>query len=267
MQGDRLKIKVGRVRDYLVATLENTQAHANEAPELMNLIAEMDDIFHDEIFSIPLSQEPTANLLMINAYTMLLAGIREALSGHVVCVFPIVRAALESACYAYLIANDATKADVWLERHSSDNAVKRCRNVFTAKKAVDILKCSDPVMADYVWGYYEASIDFGAHPNTKSVIGHLSDSGSVGEGLHGFELTSVYGENSWQVNHALFVCVEAGQAIAYLIAASIANHPLIHERSTVFKCWVDAKNRMVEELTGEACDRSTPVYSSVSPPL
>lgn len=99
------------------------------------------------------------------------------------------------------------------------------------------------------------------------MIGHLSDSGSVGEGLHGFELTSVYGENSWQVNHALFVCVEAGQAIAYLIAASIANHPLIHERSTVFQGWVDAKNRMVEELTGEACDRSTPVYSSVSPPL
>ncbi len=73
------------------------------------------------------------------------------------------------------------------------------------------------------------------------------------------------GENSWQVNHTLFVCVEAGQAIAYLIADSIDNHPLIHERSTVFQGWVDAKNRMVEVLTGEACDRSKPVYSFVIP--
>ncbi|MBS9759813.1 hypothetical protein [Pseudomonas mosselii] len=262
-----MKINVGRVRDYLVATLENTQDHANEAPELMHLIAGMDDIFHDEIFSIPLSQESTANLLIINAYTMLLAGVREALSGHVVCVFPIVRAALESACYAYLIANDATKADVWLERHSSENSLKKCRNVFTAKKAVELLKRSDPVMSEYIWGYYEASIDFGAHPNTKSVIGHLSDSGPVGEGLHGFEFTSVYGKNSWQVNHSLFVCVEAGQAIAYLIAASIDNHPLINERRTVFQDWIDAKNRMVEEVTGEASDRSVPVYTSVTNPL
>jgi hypothetical protein len=262
-----VKIKIGRVRDYLVATLENTQAHASESPELMHLITQMDDIFHDEIFSLPLSQKPTADLLIINAYTMLLAGIREALSGHVVCVFPIVRAALESSCYAYLIANDASKADIWLERHSSEVAMKNCRNVFTAKKAVDILRSSDPVMADYVWGYYEASIDYGAHPNNKSVIGHLSDSGPAEEGLHGFELTSVYGKNSWQVNHALFVCVEAGQAIAYLIASSIENHPLIHERGEVFKRWIDAKNRMVEDLTGESCDCTAPVYSSVRPPL
>jgi len=262
-----LKINIGRVRDYLVATLENTQDHASEAPELMHLISDMDDVFHNEIFSIAISEEPTSNLLIINAYAMLLAGVREALSGHVVCVFPIVRAALESSCYAYLIANDAAKADIWLERHSSEDAVKRCRNVFTAKKAVDILRCSDPVMADYVWEFYEASIDFGAHPNTKSVIGHLSNSGPVGEGLHGFELTSVYGKNSWQVNHALLVCVEAGQAIAYMIAASIDNHPLIHERGEVFQRWIAEKNRLVEELAGEPFDRTVPAYSSVKPPL
>lgn len=262
-----MKIDIGRVRDYLVATLENTQSHAGESPELMYLIAQMDDIFHDEIFSLPLSQQPTADLLIINAYTMLLAGVREALSGHVVCVFPIVRAALESSCYAYIIASDASKADVWLERHTSEAALSKCRKMFTAKKAVDILKGSDPAMADYVWGHYEASIDFGAHPNTKSVIGHLSDSGPAQDGYHAFELTSVYGKNSWQVNHALFVCVEAGQAIAYLIAASVGNHPLIHERGKIFQNWIDAKNRMVEELTGEPCGHMVPVYSSVRSPL
>ncbi|WP_218575540.1 hypothetical protein, partial [Pseudomonas sp. EMN2] len=98
-----MKINVGRVRDYLIATLENAQDHANESPELMHLIAQMGDIFHDEIFSLPLSQQSAADLLIINAYTMLLAGVRAALSGHVVCVFPIVRAALESSCYAYII--------------------------------------------------------------------------------------------------------------------------------------------------------------------
>lgn len=250
-----------------MATLENTQDHASESPELMYLVSQMDDIFHDEIFLHPLSGNPTADLLIINAYTLLLAAVREALTGHVVCVFPVVRAALESSCYAYLIASDDSRADVWLDRHSSEAALKKCRALFTAKKAVDALRGSDPVMAEYVWSFYESSIDFGAHPNTKSVIGHLTNSGPAQGGLHGFEFTSVYGKNSWQVNHALFVCVEAGQAIAYLIAASIDNHPLIHERGEVFQRWIDDKNRLVEELTGEPFDRTVPVYSSVKPPL
>lgn len=261
-----MKFNAGTLQDYLVATLENAQDHATEPPQLMYLVDQMDRIFQEEIFGCDFDASPTAGLLVMNAYTMLLSAVRQALSGHVVSTFPIARTALESACYAFLIARDETKADIWFSRHDSKSAHKDCRDAFTVAKAVKELKAIDPVIAEYVQAHYDASIDFGAHPNRKSVIDHLEDFGPIGEDLHGFELTGVYGRNSWHVNLALLVCVEVGQAIAFLIAASADNHPLINERVEVFQDWMDAKNRMAEDMNGEPIKYTGPMYSSVLPP-
>lgn len=261
-----MKINAGTLNNYLTATLENTRDHAAEAPQLMFLVDQMDEVFHGEIFGHDYDASPATALLVMNAYTMLLSAVRQALSGHVVTTYPVARAALESACYAFLIARDETKADVWFDRHTSQKALQKCRNTFTAKRAAEELKPLDPVMAEYVLAYYDASIDFGAHPNRKSIVDHLADSGTIGEELHGFELTGVYGRNSWQVNQALLACVEGGIAIAFLTAASAVQHPLMHERISVFQAWMDAKNRLVSELKGEPIDMTGPIYCSVIPP-
>ncbi|PCC99183.1 hypothetical protein [Halopseudomonas pelagia] len=261
-----MKFNAGTLQDYLVATLENAQDHAAEPPQLMYLVDQMDRIFQEEIFGREFNASPTAGVLVMNSYTMLLSGVRQALSGHVVSTFPITRTALESACYAFIIARDEKKADIWFQRHASKTAHKDCRDAFTVAKAVKELKAINSGMAEYVQAYYDASIDFGAHPNRKSVIDHLKDTGSIGEDLHGFELTGVYGRNSWYVNFALLACVEVGQAIAFLTAASTDNHPLIHERVEVFQAWMDAKNRMAEEINGEPINYTGPMYSSVLPP-
>jgi len=260
-----MKIKAGTLSDYLSATLKIAGKHAGSHPQLMFMVQQMDEIFQKEIFGQEFEANPTVGLLVMNAYVTLLSAVRQALSGHVVSTFPIARAALESACYA-LLARDETKADIWSDRHLSEEALQKCRRTFTAQKAVNELKAISPEMAEYVMAHYEASIDFGAHPNRKSVIDHLEDSGPVGEGLHGFELTGVYGSNSWQVNHALLACVEAGQAIAFLMAAAADNHPLINERIGVFQGWMDAKIQVLEELSGELFDYSGPMYSSILPP-
>ncbi|MNV47054.1 hypothetical protein D3C71_1389090 [compost metagenome] len=261
-----MKIDAGTLNDYLSATLENAQNHTAEPPQLMFLVDQMDQIFHQEIFEHSFEVHPVVGLLVMNSYTLVLSAVRQALSGHVVSTYPIARAALESACYAFLIARDEAKADIWINRHNSESALQRCRKTFTAKNAANELRTIDPVMAEYVLAHYDASIDFGAHPNRKSVIEHVEDMGPVGDDLHGFSLVGVYGRNSWHVNHALLVCVEAGQAIAFLIAASVENHPLIHHRVSVFQDWMDAKNRMVEELNGGPIDYTGPMYCSVIPP-
>lgn len=95
---------------------------------------------------------------------------------------------------------------------------------------------------------------------------HLEDIGPVGEEMHGFELTGVYGRNSWHVNLGLLVCIEVGQAIAFLVAASAENHPLLNERIDVFQEWMDSKSRMAEELNGEPINYTVQMYSSVLPP-
>ncbi|MES3707361.1 hypothetical protein QC590_03845 [Pseudomonas putida] len=261
-----MEIKAGSLRDYLRATLENAKDHLTDAPQLMFMIDQMDRIFHDEIFSCEYKANPTTGLLVLNAYTMLLGAVRQALSGHVVSTYPIIRAALESACYAFIIARDESKADIWLNRHASTQALQKCRTTFTAKRAANELKAVSAKMAEYVTGLYDASIDFGAHPNQKSVVDHLEDSGPVGNDLHSIELTGVYGHNSWQVNQALLACVEIGQAVAFLVAACVEDHPLINERVEVFESWMDVKNQTAEELTGSPVEYAGPMYSSVIPP-
>ncbi|WJD68702.1 hypothetical protein QQ994_19020 [Pseudomonas asiatica] len=260
-----MKLDAGSLSDYLSATLKVATEHSETPPHLMFMVRRMDEIFHQEIFGHEFEANPTVGLLAMNAYVTLLSAVRQALSGHVVSTFPIARAALESACYA-LLARDEIKAEIWADRHTSELSLKACRRTFTAQKAADELRAISPQMAEYVMAHYEASIDFGAHPNRKSVIDHLEDSGPAGDGLHGFELIGVYGSNSWQVNHALLACVEAGQAIAFLMAAAAENHPLINERLGVIQGWMDAKRQVLEELSGGPLDYSGPMYRSVIPP-
>ncbi|KGA21938.1 hypothetical protein LES60_02570 [Pectobacterium brasiliense] len=261
-----MKIKAGTLLDYLNATLENSSVHAQEHPQLMYMVIQMDQIFQEEIFGHEFDVDPIAGLLAINAYTMLLSAVKQALSGHTVSTFPIVRTALESACYAYLIAHDEAMGKIWLNRHTSKGALQKCRKMFTVKKASNELKSISHEMAEYVMAHYEAAIDLGAHPNQKAVFNHLTDMGEVDTRFHGFELTGVYGQNSWHVNYALLVCTEVGQAIAFLLAASVKNHPLIHDRLKVFTSWLDEKNRIADELNGEPIDYTGPMYCSVIPP-
>lgn len=264
-----MKINADNQQDYLLATLENAQDHASEPPQLMYLVDQMDQmdqIFQQEIFAHDFEAHPTAGMLMMNAYTMLLSAVRQALSGHVVSTYPIARTALESACYGFLISRGEAKADIWLHRHDSEKALQSCRDTFTVAKAVRELKGISPVMAEYVQAHYAAAIDFGAHPNRKSVVDHLEYAGPIGDELHGFSLTGVYGRNSWHVNLGLLVCVEVGQAIAFLFAASAENHPLLNERIDVFQEWMDSKRCIAEELNGEPINYTVPMYSSVLPP-
>lgn len=152
-----------------------------------------------------------------------------------------------------------------MNRHKSQSMLDKCRNTFSVNKAVNGLKDKSSEMAEYVKAHYNACIDFGAHPNEKSIFNHLTKIDSPNDMFDAWELTGVYGPNSWYVNHTLLACVEVGQAIAFLIAASSENHPLLNERLDVFQNWMAEKNRMAEEINGEPIDYTGPMYSSVVP--
>lgn len=243
-----MKINASPLYDYLAATLENSKFHAFKQPQLMSMVNEMDQIFHDEIFNYEFDISPVAGLLAMNSYMMLLNAIQQALTGHTVSIFPIVRAAIESAMYAYLIADDESNEKIWLNRNTSKSAKDKCGKAFSAKNAEKKLKLISPEMATYVKENYDASIDYGAHPNRRSIYSHLIDTGLVSDRFHSFTLNGVYERNSREVNNALLACIEFGQAIAFLIAACDKNHPIICERVNVFQGWIDKKNLLVEDM-------------------
>lgn len=261
-----MQMSAGTLAEYLAATDEVAQSHAASPPQLMCMVDEMDAFFHREFFAQLLEMAPIAAVLVMNAYTALLGAVREALSGHVVLVFPVARAALESACYALLVSQKAVNADIWLNRNRSTADLKACRKLFTVENAIKILQPIQPEMAEYVRGMYDASIDYGAHPNPLSIMSHFEPTGPQGEDEFGFSLTGVQGHNSWHVNRELLVCVETGQAVAFLIATSIPGHPLLNERFQDFDDWMATKNQMAESLNGAPIEHAGPMYSSVRPP-
>ncbi|WP_256849156.1 hypothetical protein [Pantoea sp. Ft+CA_17] len=249
-----MKINAESLSVYLKVTSENIDDHCKQPPDLMHMVNQMDEIFQNEIFAHEYDVSVIAGFLAMNSYTILLSAIRQGLSGHTVTIFPLVRTALESACYAYLIAHDKELEGMWLNRNKSNSALEKCRKNLTVQKAKTRLMFLSPEMANFVKQLYDESIDHGAHPNRKAVFKHLSNNGEVVEEFHSFTLNGVYGANSWNVNYSLLVCTEYGQAIAFLLAACARKHPLIHDRIEVFQNWLDKRAQIAEELNGVEID-------------
>ncbi|MCJ8601071.1 hypothetical protein MWH03_00555 [Klebsiella pneumoniae] len=252
-----MKIKPDTLSNYLKATLENHTYHARKEPDLMWMIHKMDGIFHDEVFAPDYEVNAATMVLAMNSYMMLSSAVHMALSGHQVAVLPVARNALESACYAFLTSSDEEMSAIWFNRDKSKTAAGKCRRNFTIGATEAKLKHISPDMADYVRSVYEATIEYGAHPNIKAISYHLSHQGEVDDKYHVYTQCGVYGENSYQVNAALLLCVDIGQAIAFLLSASAKDHPFITERLAVFQSWVDEKDRVTDHIEAELQKQSS----------
>lgn len=247
---------------YFEATNSNNMLHHETPPELMPLVQDLDQIFHDHFFGGTFEFEALAAPLCMNAYTLFLSGVRQALSGHVAATFPLLRSAIESACYAHRIQCAPELADVWVNRHKDEQSFRASKKRFgsAVSETVKALAALDEQAAAYVQAMYDASIDYGAHPNPKSVLNHLSFAEET-EIEARFELAGVYGEHSYQVNLALLAAAEAGFACLFIIAALIPDHVLLQGDAPVLNGWMDRKNALADHLNGGPVEYSKALYT------
>jgi len=259
-----MKFTIPPLSSYLKDIADNLSDHNKTPPELMYLINDMDDFFRNEVFIDSLDINPISALLCMNGFMQLNASVCQALTGHVVTVFPLVRAALEAACYGFIISKDDAHSVTWHQRHSSNDDLKKCRKLFTVANTVKYLNQISEEMAQYVAEVYAAAIDFGAHPNTKSIMNHLDHHPQLENDHTYVRMTGIYGINSWEVNHALLACVETGHAIIFLTAATYIDHPLLGKRVSKFNDLVNAKIEMIYKYTGSAVDNIKPVFASAT---
>lgn len=227
---------------YQKAILENIQDHQNDSPELFELIQETDSFFHEEVFIDNIELNITSQLLCFNSYTLLLSGINLSLGGHVSSVFPVIRTALESACYAYLVSQSDILKKIWLNREKSKSSLDKCRKRMSVKDAANKIHKEDKNMSEYVIELYANLISHGAHPNVKSISSHLNEIDHIDKSLIAYNFTCIYNKNSIEINRALLSCVEVAHAIAYLIVISHKTHPLKHEKRPALNRWINNKN-------------------------
>jgi len=95
------------------------------------------------------------------------------MGGAIVEAMPALRQSLEFAGYAVLVHADPSLAQTWWDQDQSADAEKNVRRAFTHGAVHEALQASDAQLADIYDQLYDRVIQFGAHPNEKSISGSL----------------------------------------------------------------------------------------------
>lgn len=113
-----------------------------------------------------------------------LGAARLSLSGQQTEAWILLRACIENSLYAYYVFGNVELAKIWSDRHKSDTNKKKCKSEFTIKKVFTALEKRSKNIAEEAKNNYEMSIDFGAHPNERSLFPNLEEK----KDGHGFVL-------------------------------------------------------------------------------
>lgn len=101
------------------------------------------------------------------------AAVRLVASGQLTESYAQLRVCIENALYASYISSKPTLAKVWGDRHQSEQKRKKCRDSFKISSMIKNLQSQSPALAKRAKKYYNTCIDFGAHPNERSVIPNI----------------------------------------------------------------------------------------------
>lgn len=75
---------------------------------------------------------------------------------------------------------------------------------------------------DWINELYDAVIDFGAHPNAKSVLPYLSIDDDRNDGHATVSLTSLYGAEAHTTSRCLVACLDYGLVIAVILTSCVS---------------------------------------------
>jgi hypothetical protein len=113
-------------------------------------------------------------LLLLRTHVVYRAATLVATSGMPTETYPLIRSVLEHAGYALLVHRDPPLGQTWLGRHDGPDEKQAVRKTFSTGAIKDALAAVDTGLRRVFDRLYEYSIDFGAHPNERSLTANLS---------------------------------------------------------------------------------------------
>ncbi|KPX38936.1 hypothetical protein [Pseudomonas ficuserectae] len=209
-------------RDFMTACTENQdEILASDSPYVA-MMDSLDSYLRKHITGPEIIPDDlVVHTLRLNARYLLMTGFRIGLTGHAAGVFPTLRTALETACYAFLMSKDEALSDVWMQRDVSPEHLKACKKAFKqpiadARDMIDQLHPNK--LGSWMYALYLASIEFGAHPNAKTVTLHTKITDDEMSGMTLFESRGLYNINSFEYERSLLACVETSLAVAIVLS-------------------------------------------------
>ena len=200
------------LKEFLGVYPEFLRSGRLENFEGIEVCARVDELMDKLIF--PAAESPVVVLLRVNSRCLFMEAVNIALTGHRMSLICILRAALESACYAYQIRVNPDDAAAWVDRSRDEESRKKCRKVFGPSVKV-VSKHFDNVYPDHkglIEDSYNSLIDYGAHPS------HLAISMSVdveeSEDSYNVNFNILGGAG---VEWGVFSCFQIGLICAWLM--------------------------------------------------
>jgi hypothetical protein len=203
------------LRAFLKAANENETESLSEYSGFLDFIDDVDCLFR-LLIQVEIRGDPIAATLFLNAHASFLAASRLAVSGQSPPAFMVLRGALESALYGLIASQSEENGSVWLNR---DRDLARSRKLYTARNGLKFLG-ADPNLKAAATEAYELTIEFGAHPNARSVLEHLHHDLPNRKVL----LTYLSGVPSMPTARAIIACIETGIVISYLFPHVFPHH-------------------------------------------
>lgn len=237
----------GSLRDYFAASSEvetRSLALADDALEFLSSIHQWFAWFLDDVSDL----HPSVGLLTFNAIIHFDAAAKLAVSGQAHAVFPVLRTSLESVCYAHALATRPELIDIWVNRGRSPADLAACRRSMSGAVGATAraLNAAQDRTGECVKELYEASIDWGAHPNVQSIMGNTlrgDDEADIQA-----RLIAVHSPRGQATVRAKAACIDLGVTLAIVMSHLKKDrkadylqtlNKLIEDRAAVFEGMLD----------------------------
>ena len=128
------------------------------------------DIKMTALHTVKNPEHPLGVMLAARSIGAYRAACEHALAGQVAEVFPLARACIENAAYAFYLAGDDALAEAWLRRHESEDARGKMRGKNWQHATIrDAVKAKSEEIGGLFGELYEHFIDYGGHPNERAI--------------------------------------------------------------------------------------------------
>jgi hypothetical protein len=158
---------------FLQKTHEQQYATFHNKREATALLIAIDELFVRISNGWLNPKSEIAVMLFLRCHAALRAAAGEAMAGQVVESYRQSRGMMENAAYAVHIHRNPGFGKVWLNRHVNDDGMKASKKAFQHNKVLESVKAANRHAGARFEEFYQRSIDFGGHPNERSVTGSM----------------------------------------------------------------------------------------------
>jgi hypothetical protein len=163
----------GELSKFLEATHQQQYATFHNKKEAVGRLEAIDDLFVRVSKGWLNPPSEIEAMLFLRCHAAFRAAAGEAMAGQVVESYRQCRGMMECAAYAVHIRRDPSLAKVWLDRHVDEAGMKASKKAFRHELVVASVTAANMHAGRRFEELYQRTIDFGGHPNERSVTGSM----------------------------------------------------------------------------------------------